>query len=189
MDVFSRYLVAVPIRDKSAQSVAKVLLHHVIFQFGCFQSLITDNGKEYCNQIVSHLCQMMRNDQLRITFYRPASNGRCDIMNKTLHALLGRMVAENQKDWSAWLPFCVLAYNTTRHGSTGQTPYRLMFGREAMIPLDLLLDHSQAFSEMDYCDFVHEAERKMRQIVKMVQKHQNQKVQRMVRYYNVGVKA
>ena len=37
------------------------------------------------------------------------------------------------------MPKAVLAYNTIVHESTGFTPYRLMFGKEAILPLDALL--------------------------------------------------
>ena len=135
VDAFSRYLVASPIRDKSAQSVAKVLVRDVIARFGCFQSLQTDNGREFQNEVIRHICQLLNIDQLRITSYRPSGNGRCEIINKTLHSLLGRVISETQRDWSYWLPICALAYSTTRHESTGQTPYFLKHSREALIPL------------------------------------------------------
>ena len=188
VDAFSRYLVAVPIRDKSALSVAKVLVRDVISRFGCFQSLQTDNGKEFQNEIITHLCQLLRIDQLRITSYRPSGNGRCEIINKTLHALMGRVVADNQRDWSTWLPFCALAYNTTRHESTGQSPYRLMYGREVLIPLDLLLGGKPLPEEVDYCEYVEQVDRQMRDMFEVVQDHQDKQVERMKRYYNVGVK-
>jgi len=55
MEAFSRYVVASPIRDKSALSVAKVLVRDVITKFGCFQSLETDNGKEFQNEVLQHV--------------------------------------------------------------------------------------------------------------------------------------
>ena len=109
VDAFSRYLVASPIRDKSAQSVAKILVRDVIARFGCFQSLQTDNGKRISKRDNCHICQLLNIDQLRITSYRPSGNGRCEIINKTLHSLLGRVISETQRDWS-WLPICTLAY-------------------------------------------------------------------------------
>jgi len=80
VDAFSRYLVASPIRDKSAQSVAKILVCDVIARFGYFQSLQTDNGKEYQNEIIRHICQLL-------------NIGRWEIINKTLHSLLGRVIS------------------------------------------------------------------------------------------------
>jgi len=188
VDAFSRYLVASPIRDKSALSVAKVLVRDVITKFGCFQSLQTDNGKEFQNEIIHHICQLLNIDQLKITSYRPSGNGRCEIINKTLHSLMGRVVADSQKDWSQWLSMCVLAYNTSRHESTGQMPYYLMYSREAIIPLDLLLENFQHDEDIDYNAYAEETEDRMRRAFDLVQKHQDVQIERMKRYYNVGVK-
>jgi len=188
VDAFSRYLVASPIRDKSAQSVAKVLVRDVIARFGCFQSLVTDNGKEYQNDVMHCICQLLNIDQLRITSYRPSGNGRCEIINKTLHSLLGRVISESQRDWSQWLPICVLAYNTTRHESTGQTPYYLMHSREALIPLDLLMKNPDSSAKVKYCDYVDEMEDRMRRVFDTVRVHQGVQMERMKRYYNAGVK-
>jgi len=188
VDAFSRYLVATPIRDKSAMSVAKVLVRDVITKFGCFRSLQTDNGKEYQNEILQHICELLHIDQLRITSYRPSGNGRCEIINKTLHSLLGKVVAESQRDWSAWLPMCVLAYNTSRHESTGMSPYYLMYSRQALVPLDLMLERPEDMVSSNYHEYAEGVAERMRSAYKLVQDHQGSQIDRMKRNYNVGVK-
>ena len=106
-EAFTRYVVAMPIRDKSALSVARVLVHDVVARLGLFQSLQTDNGREFQDEILQHMCWLLHIDQLRITSYRPSSNGRCEVINRTLYSLLGKVVAQNQRDWSEWPPVCV----------------------------------------------------------------------------------
>ena len=188
VEAFTRYVVAVPIRDKTALSVARVLVREVVAKFGLFQSLQTDNGREFQNEILQHMCQMLHIDQLRITSYRPSSNGRCEIINRTLHSLLGKVVADNQRDWAEWLPLCVLAYNTSRHESTGMTPYFLMYSRQALTPLDLLLERPQGGCEMNYHEFVEQTECRMRYAYNLVQEYQSVQFSRMKRYYDVRVK-
>ena len=131
---------------------------------------------------------MLKIDQLRITSYRPSANGRCEIINKTLHSLLGRVVADNQRDWVNWLPMCTFAYNTNRHESLGMSPQYLMFSREAIIPLDLLLEHTTDKEVVYYHEYAEETVERMRKAFEIVQKHQNTQVERMKRYYNVAVK-
>ena len=60
-------------------------------------------------------------------------------MNRTLGAMLRQYMNEQQTEWDEWLPYCAMAYNSSRHSSTGYTPHMLMFGREMRIPLELVL--------------------------------------------------
>ena len=54
--------------------------------------------------------------------------------------MLGKVVAENQKDWDTKLPFVMAAYRASQHESTGYSPNDLVFGRELRAPLDVVLD-------------------------------------------------
>ena len=44
---------------------------------------------------------------------------------------------KNQKDWDHWLPQVLLAYRSSVHKPTGATPFALLYGREARLPVDL----------------------------------------------------
>jgi len=48
-------------------------------------------------------------------------------------------VSSDQRDWDVMLPYVVFSYNTSVQESTGFTPFYLLYGREARIPLDLAL--------------------------------------------------
>ena len=45
----------------------------------------------------------------------------------------------DDKEWSKYIPAMVMAYNTKVNTSTGVTPYFATFGREARLPVDLVL--------------------------------------------------
>jgi len=44
-----KFVVAWPIRDKKANTVARGLMERVIFPLGSFRELLKDNGKEFEN--------------------------------------------------------------------------------------------------------------------------------------------
>ena len=48
-DAFSRFVVAVPLRNKSAISVARTLVSEVVLKFGVPQCILTDLGRELQN--------------------------------------------------------------------------------------------------------------------------------------------
>jgi len=57
-------------------------------------------------------------------------------MNQTLIRMIGKLEADKKACWSQYLPEILMAYNSTRSGVTGYSPYFLMFGRRPRIPVD-----------------------------------------------------
>ena len=49
-------------------------------------------------------------------------------------------VDENQQNWDVLLPFVMMAYRNSVHASTGFTPYRVLFGQEMVLPIDVMLN-------------------------------------------------
>ena len=45
-------------------------------------------------------------------------------------------MVKTYKDWSEYLPFSLWGYRTTTRTATGQTPFSLMFGYEAVLPIE-----------------------------------------------------
>ena len=51
--------------------------------------------------------------------------------------MLRKYIQEKKEKWDDYLDTCTFAYNTSRHESTKFTPFEIMFGRKAILPLDL----------------------------------------------------
>lgn len=78
------------------------------------------------------------------------ANGLDERYNQTLQKMLIKFVHKKKEVWDEFLDTCVYAYNTSAHESSGFSPFELMFGRKAILPIDidsckkdskLLLDH------------------------------------------------
>ena len=51
--------------------------------------------------------------------------------------MLGTLPVDKKHTWSKFVAPLVHAYNSTRNDSTGFSPYHIMFGREARLPIDV----------------------------------------------------
>jgi len=65
---FTKFVVAWPIRDKKATTVARGLMERVILPLGSFRELLADDGKEFENELCHDLCRLMGIEKLRTYF-------------------------------------------------------------------------------------------------------------------------
>ena len=69
--------------------------------------------------------------------------------------MLVKYIEEKKDLWEQFLDTCIYAYNTSYHESTKFTPYELMFGRKAVLPIDIDMrtsDPAQVLKEFHDCD-------------------------------------
>ena len=72
----------------------------------------------------------------RSSAYRSQTNGVVEAANKNSNWILRKMV-ETSQDWSEKLPFALWAYCTYFRTSTEATPYSLVYGMEAVLPVEI----------------------------------------------------
>ena len=128
------------------------------------------------------LCELIDAAKTRTTPYHPQGDGQLERLNKSLVKILSKLISDHRCDWLHFVPKAVLAYNTSVRESTLLTPYRLMFGREAILPSDAILRFETAppqGSVQKYPKYVvlqkqqlKETEQLARQNLKPVQKFQ-----------------
>ena len=63
-------------------------------------------------------------------------NGAVEAANKNVKKIIQKMVV-TYRDWHEMLPFALHAYRTAVQTSTGTTPYSLVYGMEAVMPLEV----------------------------------------------------
>ena len=58
-------------------------------------------------------------------------------------------VTETYKDWHEKLPFALYAYRTGVRTSTGATPYSLVYGMKAVLPIEVEISSFRVLREVE----------------------------------------
>ena len=129
MDVYSRYLIATPVRNHKASTVSRCLYESVVAYFGAPRSLLSDRGTEFTSIIWESLTQML-GAKIKLTSpYYPQG---------TLSNMLRTMLLERrEKDWSSLLPSVRLYMNSMIQEKTGVSACEILFGRSPNLPSNI----------------------------------------------------
>ncbi|MCP3663135.1 MAG: DDE-type integrase/transposase/recombinase, partial [Gammaproteobacteria bacterium] len=122
--------------DQKASTVARALVEGVICRHSCPVELLSDCGTNFLSAVVQHVCELFRVKKVEGTPFHPQTDGLTERYNATLVKMLSFYVNEHQNDWDEGVAFVQFAYRTSPQASTNETPYFLMYGRDARLPLD-----------------------------------------------------
>jgi transposase InsO family protein len=136
-DHFTKYALAVPTKNQTAKTTAKVLFNHLVVHYGVPEKIHSDQGRNFESDIIKELCSILGIRKTRTTPYHPMGNGLCERFNRTILGMLGTLGSLEKAKWKDHIAHLVHAYNCTLHESTGYTPYFLMFGRHPRLPVDI----------------------------------------------------
>jgi transposase InsO family protein len=187
VDAYCRYLIGIPLRDKTALHVAVALVDKVFCVYGFPRAILSDRGTEFCNAILDDVTRLLGIQKLRTTAYRPSANSRAERSHKTLHALFAKTIAADAKDWEDKLPAVTAAYNAAYHETTGLSPFFLMHGRTFRTPVDLMMDVPEEAKAKTYTEYGDQLEETLRSAFCLVNQSLNTTTQRMKQRYDAKV--
>ena len=184
-DYFTKWVEAYPMPNQETVTIANVLVNEFISRFGVPLLLHSDQGSQFESSLFQELCSLLDIDKTRTTAYHPQSDGLVERFNLTLENMLSKYIASDQRDWDSHLPMLMLAYRSSIHESTGQTPAAMMFGREVTLPIDLLLgsfpDQKHRSSDLPY---LHELKEKLKEIHEIARENLEKSCDRQKRLYD-----
>ena len=83
--------------------------------------------------------------------YRKKMNGAVEASNKNIKKIIQKMVV-TYKDWNEMLPFSLHGYRTFVYTSTGATPFSLIYGMEAVLPIEVEIPSLQVIMEAKFLE-------------------------------------
>ena len=141
-DYFTRWVEAYPIPNQEAVTVANKLTKEFFFRFSLPDQLHSDQGRQFESTLISEVCKILQINKSRTTPYHPQGDGLVEHFNRTLLDMLSTTIKDHRGSWEDHVQAVCLAYNTSVQPTTGYTPFYLMFGRQARVPIDIMFGYS-----------------------------------------------
>ena len=137
IDVFTKYLFAVPLTNGSADTVARELVK-TFFQHSYLPTtILTDLGTTFTSSLMAELTKLLEIKLKHATLKQPQTIGAVERSHGPLKRFLKLNTSEQLNDWHKYVPLATFIHNTSYHSSINCCPSTLFHGREPVKPLDL----------------------------------------------------
>ncbi|KAL0440070.1 UNVERIFIED_CONTAM: hypothetical protein Slati_2490000 [Sesamum latifolium] len=118
----------------------------------CEREIISDNGRQFQGRKIQEWCQGLRIKQRFTTVAHPQANGKVEVTNRILVQGIKRRLERVGGNWAEELTSVLWAYRTTPRGSTGETPFSLVYDTEAIIPAELGMPSHRVMNFSEECN-------------------------------------
>ena len=103
IDLLMGWPEAIPIPNKSADTITKAFIRHYLPRHLCPQFILSDNGTEFKNQTFDRVTKDLGIERIFSAPYHPQSNGKLETFHKFLKPTLKKMCAEDQDNWDDYI--------------------------------------------------------------------------------------
>lgn len=163
IDRRTRWPECFPIRDITAETVARIVFEGWVSRFGCPKRLTSDQGRQFESRLFSELIKLLGISKSRTTPYHPQCNGAVEHWHRSLKAaLIARLCNKSSLSWVDELPSVLLGLRTAVRSDNGICAAQMTYGTTLRLPADYYDSVSSTAANLDSsCEYVN----KLREII------------------------
>uniref|UniRef100_A0A2N9G1P7 Uncharacterized protein n=1 Tax=Fagus sylvatica TaxID=28930 RepID=A0A2N9G1P7_FAGSY len=137
IDYFTKWVEAEPLATITEKNVRGFVWKMIICRFGIPRAFISDNGQQFDNSPFREFCEELGIRNHYSSPGHPQANGQVEVTNRFLLKMIKTLLEGAKGLWPEELPNILWAYRTTARTPTGETPFLLTYGIEAVIPVEI----------------------------------------------------
>ncbi|XP_020216847.1 uncharacterized protein LOC109800479 [Cajanus cajan] len=137
VDYFTKWIEAEPLACISAASVQKFVWKNLVTRFDIPYAIVSDNGLQFTDKKFNTFLENLGIRHRFTSVEHPQSNGQAEAANKVILTELKKRRGSAKGAWAEELPEVLWAYRCTPQSTTKETPFRLTYGADAMIPVEV----------------------------------------------------
>ncbi|XP_074330151.1 uncharacterized protein LOC141667497 [Apium graveolens] len=139
--------------------------------------LVSNNGPQFVGSDFESYLQDRGIKHRKSSVAYPQGNGQIEVTNRILLCGIEKRLRESKNKWPEELPNVLWAYRTSPRISTCETPFKLAYGTEAMLPIEVGALSHRAINFDEVAN-----EEGLRTNIELIDEVRDQAVARMERY-------
>ena len=147
IDLLNSYVIAVPILDKTAESMVEAYLSGILSRTGASMVCLADNRSKLKNNQMNTILKQLGIKHIFSNPYRPQCNSHIENVHNFLKRTLTKFLSSSDAEWDKILPFACYCFNMTPTADDLESPFFLIHGRD---PLEgctrFVLEHNRLAS-------------------------------------------
>jgi Integrase zinc binding domain len=187
VDRFSNMAHFVPCaKTMDVSNIADLYFKKIVKLHGIPNTITSNRDPKFVGHFWRTLWRKMGTKLQFTSAYHSQTDGRTEIMNRSLGNLLRSLVGDNIRQWDLILPQAEFAYNMSSSKTIGKSPFEVVYGCNPKTPLDLVpLPISHSYS--GDADERAKAIKDLHEQVRKRTERQNQKYERQANKHRRAV--
>ena len=136
IDTFSKWIEAIPTRNNTAHTVARLLTNQIIPLYESPIQIESYQGTHFTGKVMQDVCKILGIQQRFHGPYHPQSSGMVERANRSIKEQITKQVKQHNSQWIDALPTVLTVLRATPSRATGISPFELMTGRTVKLPID-----------------------------------------------------
>jgi len=154
VDHFTSWVEAAPLKSITAKEVIEVFFKMFISRHGCPEMILTDQGKQFVSEAFKDLCTQFGIRKEQTTAYHQQCNGKVEKFNKFLSYTIATQLKPDQSNWDELIDPVLFTYRVTLNRMLEDSPFFLIYGRDAQLPQDNKLPVSNDDKRLNKDDMI-----------------------------------
>ena len=148
IDYFTKWVEAASYASVTKLVVSRFIKKEIICRYGLPERIISDNALNLNNDMMRDVCTQFKIKHHNSASYRPKMNGAVEAANKNVKKIISKMT-DTYKDWHEKLHFALHAYRTVVRTSIGAILFSLVYGMEAVLPVEVEIPSLHVLKEVE----------------------------------------
>ena len=180
IDYFTKWVEAELLAKITEQNIRNFIWKNIICCFGILRVLVSNNGCQFDNTTFKEFCEQLGIRNHYSSPFHLQANGQAEVVNQSLLKIIKTWIEGVNGIWIDELPSVIQAYRTTVRTPTRETPFKLAYGSDEVIPIEVGLT---SYSVAHYKD--EENEKQLHLSLDLIDKVRVDIEQKMACYKNL----